>query len=192
MILSIIVAHDENNCIGKNNTIPWNIPSDLKMFKQVTMGKPIIMGRKTHESIGRPLPGRLNIIMSRDMCHGSGVCDRTDGDTIVKVVSSYADAIRTANLYYESRTDDSDKEVFVIGGGSIYEDFVKNNVIDNYYITLVHGKVIGGDTFFPKIDYKSKFYSLEYKEHHPADYTDRYDFTFMKYTSYSGSPETNN
>lgn len=178
MILSVIVAHDENNCIGKNNAIPWNIPADLKMFKEITMGKPVIMGRKTFESIGRPLPGRLNIVISRDNYRGSGICEITNNNTRLRAASSPEDAIAIANEH----SPESD-EIFIIGGQSIYQHFIDTGLVNNYYTTVVHGEVIGGDTFFPMVDYLDQKYHLEYDQYQHADYNDRYEYSFRKYTN---------
>jgi len=130
MIISLIAAMSENRVIGRENTIPWSIPSDLKRFSEITMGHPVIFGRKTFESIGRPLPGRKNIILSgqRDF--------RVEGAT---VVHSLADALNLCG---------SEQEVFICGGGPLYQEAISR--ADRIYLTMVHG-IYEGDTFFPEI-----------------------------------------
>lgn len=130
MIISLIAAMSENRVIGRENTIPWSIPSDLKRFSEITMGHPVIFGRKTFESIGRPLPGRKNIILSGQKDY------RVEGAT---VVHSLADALNLC---------DSEEEVFICGGGPLYQEAISR--ADRIYLTVVHG-VYEGDTFFPEI-----------------------------------------
>ena len=136
-MIALVVAAAENNAIGKNNQLLWHLPEDLQYFKRTTMGKPIVMGRKTFESIGRPLPGRLNIVITRqqDWQH--------DG---VKVVHSIDDALRLAEA--QSMIDGVD-EVMVIGGAEIYKTALPQ--ADKLYITRVDAE-IEGDAFFPEID----------------------------------------
>lgn len=130
MSISIIVAMDRNRAIGKDNALPWHIPSDLKYFKSITMGKPILMGRKTFQSIGRPLPGRQNIVLTRDpKWHADGV-------TVINDVS----AAHTV-------TDDV-TELMVIGGAEIYRALLHET--DRLYITEVD-LVVDADTYFPPL-----------------------------------------
>lgn len=140
----------ENQCIGKDNKMPWHLPEDLKRFKQLTMGKPVIMGRKTFESIigylGKPLPGRENIVVSK-----SGYKNDFDAP----VFTSIACAITHA----KTRSDD---EIFIIGGAQIYTQSIE--IADKIHLTQIHENV-DGDAFFPPINQK------EWKE------TDRSDFT---------------
>jgi len=130
MIISLIAAMSENRVIGRENTIPWSIPSDLKRFSEITMGHPVIFGRKTFESIGRPLPGRKNIILSGQRDY------RVEGAT---VAHSIADALNLCG---------SEEEVFICGGGPLYEDAISR--ADRIYLTVVHG-IYEGDAFFPEI-----------------------------------------
>lgn len=130
MIISIIVAMSQNLVIGKNNSIPWHLPADLKRFKEITMGHPIIMGRKTFESIGKILSGRKNIIVTRQNNY------RTKGCV---VVNSIEEAISHAEL-------DKPSEVFFIGGAEIYKQALP--LAEKLYLTIVHKK-FDGDTFFP-------------------------------------------
>lgn len=137
MRLALIWAMSRNRVIGRNNALPWYLPEDLKYFKQVTMGKPIIMGRKTYESIGRPLPGRTNIVISRQPdLHIEGV----------KVLDSLDAAIRHAeNICLINGVD----EAVVMGGAEIYALALPK--ADRLYMTQVHAEV-HGDAYFPEID----------------------------------------
>lgn len=133
-LLSIIVAVSENGVIGKDGGTPWHLPDDLGNFKRQTMGKPIVMGRKTHQSIGRRLDGRRNVVLSRD-----------------------PDFVPLAGCdYYTDLTSalqgmDDAPEVMVIGGGELYAEALP--IADRVYLTTVHLRVEGGDTFFPpKLD----------------------------------------
>ena len=132
MRISLIVAMDKNNLIGSSNQIPWYIPGELKRFRNITMGKPIVMGRKTHESIGKPLDGRVNIVLTKNKNL------RFDG---VKCFSKLEDIL--TNLKNE-------KEVFIIGGSQIYE--ISLPLANRLYITVID-KEYSGDTWFPKIDF---------------------------------------
>ena len=132
MRISLIVAMDKNNLIGSSNQIPWHIPGELKRFRNITMGKPIVMGRKTHESIGKPLDGRVNIVLTKNENL------RFDG---VKCFSKLEDIL--SNLKNE-------KEVFIIGGSQIYE--ITLPLANRLYITIID-KEYSGDTWFPKIDF---------------------------------------
>jgi dihydrofolate reductase len=128
--LSIIVAVAENNAIGRDNRLLWHISEDLKYFRQITSGHTVIMGRKTFESIGKPLPNRRNIVVSRTLAPQSGIT----------VAPSVTDALQLAA---------TDTEAFVIGGGTIYRDTFP--LAQKLYITRVH-EPYRGDTFFPAID----------------------------------------
>ncbi len=136
---SLIVAMAQNRCIGKDNQMPWHIPEDLKRFKTLTMGHPVIMGRKTFESIlnylGKPLPGRDNIIISQ-----SGYKNEFD----VPVFTSPAAAIAHAKTLNRD-------EIFIIGGAQIYEQTIA--LSDRIHLTHIHEN-IDGDAFFPEIDKK--------------------------------------
>lgn len=130
--LSIIVAASDNNVIGVDNSLPWHVPEDLRFFKKVTTGKPIIMGRKTHESISRSLPDRLNIVISRTM---------KQGDIDGLVFSSIKEALAFLD------TEDY-REVVVIGGASIYHETL--DMVDRIYLSRIH-ITCEGDAFFPEI-----------------------------------------
>lgn len=130
MILSLIAAMDNNRLIGKDNTLPWHLPADLKYFKSVTMSKPILMGRKTYDSIGRPLPGRQNIVLTRGDIEIEGV----------SVVNSIDQAIAVAG---------DAEEVMVIGGGSIYELVMPK--VERMYLSYIDGE-FEGDAWFPEFN----------------------------------------
>lgn len=130
MKISIVVAHSTNNVIGKDGGLPWHLSEDLKRFKALTMGKPIIMGRLTYESIGRALPGRQNIVITRQSAFDAEGCD---------VVSCPADALQIAGTA---------EEVMVIGGGHIYTQFLRRT--DRIYRTVINADIVG-DTFFPEL-----------------------------------------
>ncbi len=130
-MISLIVAVSTNNVIGADGDLPWRLSDDLKRFKVVTMGKPIVMGRKTYESIGRPLPGRQNIVITRRNNFTADGCD---------VVQSTAAAVEVAG---------GADEVMVIGGSQIYAAFLP--LAERIYLTRVHTEV-DGDAFFPPID----------------------------------------
>lgn len=128
-MISLIVVHDLNRVIGKDNKMPWHIPNELAYFKEKTMGKAIVMGRSTFESIGRPLPGRLNIVITRNKSYES------EG---VTVVHSIEEAIEIANKHHE--------EVMIIGGEQIFKEVLP--YADLLYITLIQHEY-EGDTYFP-------------------------------------------
>ena len=130
---AIIVARADNGVIGVDNQLPWHLPSDLKYFKQVTMGKPVVMGRKTFESIGRPLPGRTNVVITRNSDWSA---------TGVRVVGSLADALKLATA--QADLDGAD-EVMVIGGATLYREAFDQ--VDRMYVTQVHASP-DGDAFF--------------------------------------------
>lgn len=138
MDVAIFVAIAENGVIGRDNGLPWKLSSDLRRFKADTMGKPIIMGRKTYESIGKPLPGRLNIVVSRDPAY------RVDG---AETVQSVEDAITLATA--KGRCTPGVSEICVIGGGEIYRQALP--LADRLHVTHVLASP-DGDTRFPTID----------------------------------------
>lgn len=162
MILSLIVAASENNAIGINNTLPWHLPEDLKFFKRTTIGKPVIMGRKTFESIAQPLPGRLNIVLSGN--RNFPVPDR---------VLLYSDVNEAIDRLQKEQTE----EAFIVGGGKVFEATMP--LIDRMYITRVHTKIANADAFFPDIDHTH--WKLVWEEKHKADDKHKYDYTFQKY-----------
>ncbi|MCD6017764.1 MAG: dihydrofolate reductase region [Bacteroidetes bacterium] len=161
MILSSIVAASLNNGIGKDNQLPWHLPADLKFFKTTTMGCPVVMGRKTFQSIGRTLPGRKNVVITRDKTFNA------DKAFDIEVVSGIEEAITSLQ---------SEREVFIIGGGEIFRQSM--DLIDTIYLTVVN-TTLEADVFFPEID-KTKF-ELVWEEAHLADEKNKFDYTFQKY-----------
>lgn len=135
MKLSLIVAMAQNRAIGINNTLPWHLSADLKRFKQITLGKPILMGRNTHESIGKPLPGRENIVISRNPNYLAQGCHIYTG-------------IEQALAAYEKQTE----EIMIIGGVSLYQ--VCLPIADQLYLTLIH-QDFDADTWFPEYQHIS-------------------------------------
>ena len=156
MTVSLVVAASTNNVIGRDGGLPWHLPDDLRHFKRITTGKPVIMGRRTCDSIGRPLPDRHNIVMTRDPGYVAEGCD---------VVSSVAEALDVAG---------DANEVMVIGGGQVYRDFLPR--ADRIYMTRVQAEV-QGDAFFPGID--GNGWRLVSVEHHAADEKHEYPFEMM-------------
>ncbi len=157
-ILSMIVAHAKNRVIGKDNDMPWHLPADLAYFKKTTLGKPIIMGRKTYQSIGRALPGRKNIVISRDLSFQAQGVD---------VVNSVDAALKLVN---------DSEEVMVIGGGAIYQHCLP--AAQRLYITHIDAD-IDGDTYFP--DYDLKVWKKTVSEHRPSDEKNKYSLDFTVY-----------
>lgn len=159
MTLSFIVAMDENKAIGINNDLPWQMPADLQHFKQKTLNKPIVMGRKTYESIGRALPKRRNIIITRDKSFTAQGCE---------VFHSTDDAL--------TATKDSD-EVMVIGGANIFAQML--TLANKLYLTIIHHQ-FQADTFLEA--YQSEDWLLVDAEEHKADEENPYDYTFLTLT----------
>ncbi|MCW2307000.1 dihydrofolate reductase [Rhodobium gokarnense] len=135
--ICLVAAVAENNVIGSGGGMPWRLPSDLRRFKELTMGKPILMGRKTYESIGKPLPGRTNIVLTNsDDFHAEGI----------RIVHSVVEAMDVAE---EAAGKADAEEVMVIGGASLYERLMDR--AERLYVTHVAGTP-AGDTYFPEID----------------------------------------
>ena len=156
----IIVAIADNNAIGKDNALLWHISEDLKFFKRTTMGCPVIMGRKTFESIGRPLPKRTNIVVTR------GGFEAPEG---VVVVSSLEEA-------FASVPGDVER-AFVIGGGQIYAQAL--SLADRLIVTHVHTVIEDADTFFPSID--PSVWSVADRSELQSDLETGYSFEFVEY-----------
>jgi len=157
-MISIIVAASTNNVIGANGDLPWRLSADLKHFKAITMGKPIVMGRKTWDSIGRPLPGRQNIVITRQADFVADGCD---------VVASTEEAI--------AATAGAD-EIMVIGGSQVYSLFLPD--AGRLYLTRVHAE-IEGDAFFPEIDESA--WRLVGNDSHSSDDRNAFDYSFRTY-----------
>jgi dihydrofolate reductase len=130
-MISMIVAMDENGLIGKNNSLPWHLPNDLKYFKRITIGNTIVMGRKTYESIGKPLPGRKNVILTRNKNY------TIDNATI----------INSPDMVQQLASID---DVFIIGGAELFSSLI--GITDKLYITKIHEK-FEGDVYFPSINW---------------------------------------
>ena len=157
MLLSSIVATGLNNEIGKDNKLLWHLPADLKFFKSTTMGSPIIMGRKTFESIGRVLPGRKNIIISRNTELKIEVAE---------VYASFEEMIKNCDV----------EKAFIIGGAEIYK--LSMPFVNEIYRTLVKSN-FEADTFFPEI--KSNEFELVWEEEHFKDEKNNFDYTYQKF-----------
>lgn len=156
MIISLIAAMGKNRTIGKNNSLPWNLPADMKYFRDKTRGKPVIMGRKTYESIGKPLPKRLNIIITRDENYKAEGC---------VVVHTADEAIIAAGNV---------KEVMVIGGSQIYKEFLPR--ANRMYLTKIDAE-FEGDTYFPEFT-TEEWKEISYEEHE-RDAENPYDYRFV-------------
>lgn len=156
MRVSLVVAMAENRVIGRDNALPWHLPADLRFFKNLTLGKPIIMGRKTYESIGRPLPGRQNIVLTRDDNFKAPGCD---------ICSSLEQAMLAAR---------DAGEVMIIGGAALYDAVL--DTADRIYLTEVHSD-IQGDTWFPELD-PSHWTEIS-RERHFADERNSMDYSFV-------------
>ena len=158
MTLSCIVAVSENGVIGRKNELPWKLSADLRRFKQLTTGHAIIMGRKTFDSIGRPLPGRTSIVMTRDLGYESPG---------VVVVHSFDQAVAAC---------EDQQEAFVIGGEAVFREALPR--AQRLYLTRVH-KNAEGDAYFPEAEIAG--WKLLQQERHPEDDKNDYPFTFCVY-----------
>ncbi len=156
--LSLIVAMDQNRLIGADNDLPWRMPADLAFFKRTTLGKPVVMGRKTFDSIGRPLPQRRNIVVSRDPAFEAEGCE-------------VADSIDAAMALCAE-----EPEVMLIGGASLYCQTIAR--ADCLYITRIHHE-FSGDTWFPEFDESA--WRVENREDYDADQRNPYPYSFIKF-----------
>lgn len=157
MKISIIVAMASNGVIGRDNELPWHLPADLQHFKRTTMGKPILMGRKTWESIGRPLPGRTNIVITRDAAY------RAEGCVVVNSIDAALEAVGEQD------------EVMVIGGAEFYRQVLPRT--ETIYLTRVHA-TISGDTRFPELS-TDEWHEVE-RSDHAADNKNPHDYSFIR------------
>jgi len=155
MRVSLIAAVAENGVIGNANALPWRLPADLKRFRRLTLGHPIIMGRRSFESIGRPLPQRQNIVVTRGTLNAAGC---VVAHTLADAFASVADGV----------------EVFVIGGGDIYTQTIGR--ADRIYLTEVHAR-IDGDTYFPNFD--RRHWRETERERHEPDAEHGYAYSFV-------------
>jgi dihydrofolate reductase len=158
-VISFIVAMDKNGVIGKDNKLPWHLPADLKFFKNTTMGHGIVMGRKTYESIGKPLPGRENIILTRDYSY------KADGCTVFHSVEDI--------LHY---AEDKNVETFITGGEEVFKLFIPS--VDKLYVTKIDHE-FEGDTFFPSLNWDD--FTLVSSEQGIQDEKNRYNYKFEVY-----------
>ena len=155
-MISLIAAVSENGVIGRDNHLPWRLSLDLQRFKALTMGHHLIVGRKTFQSIGRPLPGRQMVVLSRDAAY------RPSG---VQVAGSLSEALDLTS---------GDDEAFIGGGSELFREALEH--VDRLYLTIVHADV-QGDSFFP--DFDSSEWETRSCEVHPADEKNEYSFTFQ-------------
>lgn len=158
MAIAIIVAMDEQRLIGRENELPWKLSADLQYFRRTTMGKPIIMGRSTHESIGRPLPGRQNIVLTKQQDYQADGCE---------VVNSIEAAMALCS---------DAEEMMVMGGASLYQQLLP--LADTLYLTRVHASLTG-DTWFP--EWSEQDWQLISSEDHQADENNEFDYSFQCY-----------
>lgn len=168
MIISLIVAVAQNGVIGKDNQLPWHIPEDLRFFKTVTMGHHIIMGRKNYQSIGRALPGRTSLVLSRQLDYMAPGCT---------VLPSLEAALQYAH-------ESGEVEAFVIGGAEIYRQALSQ--AQRIYLTQVHSE-FSGDVYFPDWDQKSQAptplgpnWQIKWSEHHPASAEQAVGYSFLR------------
>jgi len=157
--LELVVAAAENDVIGRNNQLPWRLPADLRRFKSLTWGKPILMGRKTYTSIGKALPGRLNLVLTRSDRFAPGDCT---------IVRSLDDARRAAR-----RGDEA--ALMIIGGAEVYRQCLPYATC--IHLTLVHARVEDGDTFFSA--WRDPAWRETARERHSADADHRFDYSFV-------------
>lgn len=155
MIISIVVAIAQNNAIGKNNQLLWHLPKDLKHFKDITSGHTVIMGRKTYESVGKPLPNRRNIIITRQNIVIDG-CE---------VVNSIEEALKLCT---------GETEVFIVGGAEIYKQAMA--LTDRIYLTIVHQE-FDADTYFPEI--KETIWKETERQDHESDEKHLFPYSFI-------------
>lgn len=158
-MISFIVAMDDNNLIGKDNALPWYLPADLAYFKKVTTNHTIVMGRKTYESIGRPLPNRKNVVLT----HSTSF--QEDGVTVIHSLDELKEMANHSN-----------EELFIIGGARLYEQLLP--VADRLYVTHIRA-TFDGDTHFPAF-LKEEWKIIDSKEH-KKDEKNAYDYEFVVY-----------
>ncbi len=161
MKLAHIVAASENNVIGVHNDLPWSLPEDMKFFREKTKGKALIMGRKTFESVGHPLPNRLNVVVTRQSDYN------VDSENVVVVPD-----LKTGIQFCEKLKHKYGDEIFIIGGGEIFKESL--SIVDIVYLTRIH-KDFEGDVFYPELP-KADFTEVERRER-----TEPIPFTFHTY-----------
>lgn len=159
-MITVIAAIAKNNALGKDNDLIWHLPADLKRFKKVTTGHYILMGRNTFESIGKPLPNRTTIIITRNKNYSKEGC---------LIAGSLEEAIELAK---------EEAQIFIIGGAQIYKEIITKNLADQLDITLVHSE-FDADVYFPEID--AKVWKEAVREDFKADEKNVYDYSFISY-----------
>jgi len=157
--INFIVAVANDNAIGKDNKLAWHLPADLKFFKETTMGCPIIMGRKTYESIGRPLPGRRNVVVTRNSNY------QVEGIEVVGSVEKAMEAVK------------NETKIFVIGGSEIFSQMLAKATF--IYVTRIDILINEADVFFPELNPLE--WKLIWEEKHLADEKNKFNYTFQKY-----------
>ena len=155
--MEFVVAVAENDVIGRDNRLPWRLPADLRRFKAITLGHNVLMGRKTHESIGRALPGRRNLILTRQAGFAAPDC---------LTVATIDEAVRAAQ---------ADRAIMVIGGGEVYRLCLP--FVTRIHLTLVHTRVEGGDAYFK--DWRDAAWRESARERHAADAAHAFDYSFI-------------
>lgn len=158
-MITLIAAIAKNNALGKDNDLIWHLPADLKRFKKVTTGHPILMGRNTFESIGKPLPNRTSIIITRNNNY-------------------FIDGCLIANSIEQAIELVEGNDAFIIGGAQIYKEALKQNLVDRLDITVLHHE-FEADAFFPKID--MNIWKEVAREDFKADEKNKYDYSFVSY-----------
>ena len=161
--VSLIAAMAENGVIGRDNQLPWRLPADLQHFKKTTMGKPVVMGRKTFDSIGRALPGRLNIVVTRQP------------DWAFEGVASASSLEHALAMAQSNALDTGKNEIMVIGGAELYKQALP--YANKLYLTVVHADV-DGDAYFPKVT--DTHWHEENRVRHFVDEQNDYDYSFVE------------
>ncbi|WP_435415502.1 dihydrofolate reductase [Polaribacter aestuariivivens] len=159
-MITVIAAIANNNALGKNNDLIWHLPADLKRFKKITTGHYILMGRNTFESIGKPLPNRTTVIITRNKNYFKDGC---------LIAHSLEEALELAK---------EEEKIFIIGGAQIYKETIKKDLADQLDITIVH-KSFEADVYFPEIN--PKVWKIISKEDFKADEKNKYDYSFVSY-----------
>ncbi|TMM32311.1 dihydrofolate reductase [Polaribacter aestuariivivens] len=159
-MITVIAAIAKNNALGKNNDLIWHLPADLKRFKKITTGHYILMGRNTFESIGKPLPNRTTVIITRNKNYFKDGC---------LIAHSLEEALELAK---------EEEKIFIIGGAQIYKETIEKDLADQLDITIVH-KSFEADVYFPEIN--PKVWKIISKEDFKADEKNKYDYSFVSY-----------
>ncbi len=164
MIKTIVVAVPKNRAIGKDNDLLWHLPDDFRFFKETTRGHHILMGRKTYESLGKPLPKRVSIVITRNQDF-----QLPEGHHVANSLEAGIAIAEAAGL----------EELMIIGGGYVYKECLDKGLVDKMYITEIDASPEGADTFFP--EYDASEWNEVYREHHPVDERHAHAFDFVTY-----------